>query len=327
MNSTQRTLIGLAGLATIIATPANAQAETIIFAGNQGVIHQLDTQTGEVTFRGVCAGPVSSMTVHDNTLYLGDQSSVVYAYDVETNLVTNAFAIPGDANAMTWLGDELVVADSSGTVHYIDATTQELNRSTTVAGTDITTIGIDAGGLFVGGLSSLAVRSHIGQDNFQFFAACGSQVNSMAFGPDTMFLGGIAFFGAEAGTIYLFDKFEGGVNYTNTHAVDSDVTAMVHADSMLYIAGSDGIIHEMDPESGDIVRTFDTGIDIQAMTLESGQASCPADYDTSGDLNFLDVSRFVELFSEQLVPGDTNGDGEFNFFDVSQFLNIYSGGC
>jgi outer membrane protein assembly factor BamB len=315
----------IAGATLAIASSANA--ETLIFAGNQGVIHELDTVTGEVTFRGVCSGPVSSMIVNDNTLYLGDHNGTVYAYDIDTNFVVDAFSVPSDANAMAWLADQLVVADSSGEINYIDATTHEVIDTTTAPGTDVTAMGIDAGGLFVGGQSSIALRTHIGQDDYEFFAACGSLINSIAFGSDEMYLGGIAFGGAESGTVYIFDKFAGGIVYTGTHGVESDVTSMVYSDGFLYIAGSDGVIHEMDPTTGVISRTFETGIDIQAMTPESGAVSCPSDYDASGELNFLDISRFIELFNEELVPADTNGDNQFNFFDISTFIENLAGGC
>ncbi len=312
---------------TLLALAGTAHAETLLIAGSQGVVHELDTVTGDVNFRGICGGPVNSMIVRDGTLYLGDQNGSVYTFDVATDIVTDAFSVPADASAMSWVGDELVIADSAGTVLYIDPTTHAVNSSVQITETDITAIGIDAGGLFVGGFSTVAVRSPLGQNAFSFFAACGSMINSMAFSSDTLFLGGIAFGGAEAGTVYLFDKFEGGIEYSGTHAVDSDATAMLSVDAMLYIAGSDGKVHEMDPETGTIARVFDTGIDIQAMTPESGFVSCPADYDASGDLNFLDVSRFLDLYSTRLVPGDTNGDSNFNFIDISNFLNVYTGGC
>ncbi len=321
-----RTIPTLAA-ASILALAGQASAENILIAGSEGVIRQLDTQSGEISVRGACAGPVSSMIVNNNTLYLGDNNGSVYTFDTTTNTLNGVISIPGDANALSWLGENLVIGDSSGSLSYYSTATNEIVATTVVPGTDITAIGLDAGGIFVGGHSTLAVRSHIGQDNYEFFAACGSMINSMAFGPQTMFLGGIAFGGAEAGTVYLFDKFAGGIEYSGTYSVDSDTTSMVVADGMLFIGGSDGIIHEMNPATGIIERTFDTGSDIQAMTPAAGLSSCPADYDASGELNFLDISQFIELFTEQLVPGDTNGDNQFNFFDVSEFIEIYSGGC
>lgn len=327
MNSLQRGLI-LAGCVALIGTAAGTtQAEILLIAGNQGVVHQLDTDTGVVTFRGVCSGPVSSMIVNDGTLFLGDQNGVVYTFDVDTDQVTDAFIVPADASAMSWIADELVVADSGGELYYINPVTHAVVDSVIVTDTDITAMGIDAGGVFVGGQSSLAVRAHIGQDDFSFFAACGSLINSMAFGSDSMFLGGIGFGGSTTGTVYLFNKFAGGVEYTGAFDIESDATAMVSTGQNLYIAGSDGLVHEMDTSTGAVLRVFDTGIHIDAMTPQAGLVSCPADYDASGNLDFLDISRFIELFTTQLVPADTNGDGEFDFLDIRSFIMNYSGGC
>ena len=298
-----------------------------MFGGLGSAVYQLDTVTEQVEFRGFIGGPINALVVQGETLYNGSHHGIIYSYDLPTNQQFDAISVSGDANAMASLDGELVVADSSGEISFVDPANGIVSNTIHSAVTDITAIGIDAGGLFVGGFSSLAERTHIGQDNFEVFAVCGSMINSMAFGPDTLFIGGIAFGGAAEGTVYLFDKFEGGVDYLGTFDVDSDATSMVFADGMLYIGGSSGIIYEMDPTNGVINRTFDTGADIQAMALESGIESCPADYDASGDLNFLDVSTFIELFNQQITPADTNGDGEFNFFDISEFLRIYSGGC
>ncbi|MEZ6162861.1 MAG: hypothetical protein R3B67_00290 [Phycisphaerales bacterium] len=67
--------------------------------------------------------------------------------------------------------------------------------------------------------------SPIGQDSFNFFAACGSQIKSMAFGSETMF-NSTHFFGDNNGTV-TSSISSGSVNYSGTHDVASDVTAMV----------------------------------------------------------------------------------------------------
>ncbi len=325
MKTTAR--IAMLAAAAALAAAPGVNAEILLFAGPGGTVHQLDTATGALTFRGVCSGPVSSMAAHDGTLYLGDPAGSVYAFDLDTNLVTAAFNIGSDANAMAYLGGQMVIGGADRTITFVDAQTGAVDHALTNMSTDITAIGVDAGGLFVGGVSSIALRSHIGSDNFLFFAACGSQIQSMAFGTDTMYLGGTHFGDETTGVIYNFNKFEGGVNYTGTNSVPSNTTAIVYSGALLYIAGSDGVIHEMDPQTGVISRTFETGIDIQAMTPESGLISCPADYDASGQLNFLDVSRFIDLFVNQQIPADTNGDGQFNYFDISRFVTIYASGC
>lgn len=310
-----------------LALAGTAQAEVILLGGPLGIVHQLDTDTGAVAFRGTCGGPINSMVSANNTLFIGDQSGTVYTLDLETDQITGAFATQSDANAMAWLNDQLLVADSNGTIDFIDPDTHQVDNTLTVLGTDITALGIDSGGLFTGGHSTLAQRTQIGQENFQAFAACAAMINSMTFGPDTLFLGGIEFGPEAEGTIYLFNKFEGGVEYTGNHSIDSDSTAIIYAQGLLYIGGSDGIIHEMNPSTGAVLRTFDTGIDIQAMAQENPTPSCPADFNATGDTDYYDVSQFISLFQNRLVPADINGDGNFDFFDISGFLSLFTAGC
>ena len=59
---------------------------------------------------------------------------------------------------------------------------------------------------------------------------------------------------------------------------------------------------------------------IAVMTIE-GPAACPADLNDDGELNFFDISAFLNT-----MP-DFNNDGEFNFFDVSEFLSAFGAGC
>lgn len=55
--------------------------------------------------------------------------------------------------------------------------------------------------------------------------------------------------------------------------------------------------------------------------------ACIADLTGDGELNFFDVSEFLDLFQLGDPIADFTGDGEFNFFDVSAFLNAFIDGC
>ena len=55
--------------------------------------------------------------------------------------------------------------------------------------------------------------------------------------------------------------------------------------------------------------------------------SCPADMNGDGDLNFFDVSAFLQAFGSSDSTADFTGDGAFNFFDISAFLTAFSAGC
>ncbi|MFK7759953.1 MAG: hypothetical protein AB8C13_08400 [Phycisphaerales bacterium] len=56
-------------------------------------------------------------------------------------------------------------------------------------------------------------------------------------------------------------------------------------------------------------------------------AVCDTDFDFSGNLNFFDVSRFLELYGMQDPQADIVADGNFNFFDVSAFLANFGQSC
>lgn len=73
-----------------------------------------------------------------------------------------------------------------------------------------------------------------------------------------------------------------------------------------------GIIHQGPILSGSIVPNT---------------ATCQVDFNSDGQLNFFDVSTFLNAFTAQEPLADMNNDGDWNFFDVSAFLNAFAAGC
>ena len=57
-----------------------------------------------------------------------------------------------------------------------------------------------------------------------------------------------------------------------------------------------------------------------------GCDSNPADLNGDGNLDFFDVSLFLQAFNAQDPLADFNADGTFNFFDVSSFLAAFAQG-
>ena len=60
--------------------------------------------------------------------------------------------------------------------------------------------------------------------------------------------------------------------------------------------------------------------------MVSGNA-CPADLTGDGELNFFDVSAFLNAYSTGDLSVDFTNDGLLDFFDVSAFLSAYNAGC
>ena len=72
--------------------------------------------------------------------------------------------------------------------------------------------------------------------------------------------------------------------------------------------------------------------DIQTHNLNpdgtlGASATCPADLNGDGTLNFFDVSAFLGAYSAMDPIADFDGDGQFTFFDISAFLSAFSAGC
>jgi hypothetical protein len=71
----------------------------------------------------------------------------------------------------------------------------------------------------------------------------------------------------------------------------------------------------------------EAGVDaIEIFSYDCG-ASCAADRNGDGSLDFFDVQDFLNDFTAQDASADMNGDGSWDFFDVQSYLNLFSDGC
>lgn len=64
-----------------------------------------------------------------------------------------------------------------------------------------------------------------------------------------------------------------------------------------------------------------------SFALDDPQCSDADVAEPYGQLNFLDVSAYLGLFSAQDPAADLTEDGSFNFLDISEFLNLFGNGC
>lgn len=64
------------------------------------------------------------------------------------------------------------------------------------------------------------------------------------------------------------------------------------------------------------------------LTLDLNECTtCPIDLNDDGVLNFFDVARFIEAYTNEEPAADLNNDNLYNFFDISAFLVAYQAGC
>jgi hypothetical protein len=85
---------------------------------------------------------------------------------------------------------------------------------------------------------------------------------------------------------------------------------------------------EMSAGESVIIRLAEIAFLNTATFVVEEQTTCGmADLDMDGDLDFFDVSAFLNAFNAMEPVADFTGDGVFDFFDVSAFLNAYNAGC
>ncbi|MAO22379.1 MAG: hypothetical protein CMJ25_16660 [Phycisphaerae bacterium] len=107
------------------------------------------------------------------------------------------------------------------------------------------------------------------------------------------------------------------VDVASDAALRSRLTSTVSSDGFIIGAWQIGDFGDADIETHNLNPDGTLG----------AAASCPADINGDGDLNFFDVSAFLAAFSSMDPVADFTGDGMYNFFDVSAFLGAFSGGC
>lgn len=52
-----------------------------------------------------------------------------------------------------------------------------------------------------------------------------------------------------------------------------------------------------------------------------------ADFDRDGELDFIDVIIFLQLFSSTQPAADLDANGVYDYLDVLVFLQVFSAGC
>lgn len=94
----------------------------------------------------------------------------------------------------------------------------------------------------------------------------------------------------------------------------ADVSSVTDQVRVRFIAGDEG--------DGSIVEAAIDDVRIVSV----GCAGSPADLNGDGELDFFDVSLFLQLLAAEDPIADFNQDGSWDFFDVSAFLQALSAG-
>ncbi len=299
------------------------------------------------------AGNAFDLRLVGDLLYLADDAGGLLVFDVGVDgslALVGSFVTGGRAFGIDVVGTTVYLADRENGLVVLDAT---------LLGT-ITQIGqyVIPGGAFVLDVVVEGDYAYLAAGNGGSFEIVDvSDPSSMSR------VGGLAGVGAfgtsvdhDGSVVYLADSVDGVsvIDASNPAApvlmdsLDIGSPRSVTAQGALVYAGnnSDGmiILDASDPMNLAVFGEYDTAGNAFGVGV-SGSVACIGDFfsgiqlvnlnlseclsDMNGDcqLNFLDVSEFLSLFSVQDPRVDFMMDGSFNFLDVSVFLSEFSGGC
>ena len=122
--------------------------------------------------------------------------------------------------------------------------------------------------------------------------------------------------GISSGSVCIFDLQSGSIIDKVVPASSEPFLAFGHSVAMhddTLVVGAQGVTS--------------TAFIGSAFVFDLNFACSAADFDGSGDLNFFDVSRFIEQFLAGDLAADLNGDGMLDIFDVSDFIDTFNAGC
>jgi len=125
----------------------------------------------------------------------------------------------------------------------------------------------------------------------------------------------------DAGAVYVYELDAAGSLVSNGKYVASDGNGDAFLGSTVTIDDNGDVIAGAPDDN----VSFPNGGAAYVFNIE--EATCPADLNGDGALNFFDVSAFLIAYQSQAPAGDFNGDGMYNFFDISVFLTAFNTGC
>ncbi|MEZ6235473.1 MAG: GC-type dockerin domain-anchored protein [Phycisphaerales bacterium] len=339
---TTRTLVPALAATLALALVSAAQAGTVLVGGHFGVVNKVELPAGAPGFFGTCGGPIDSMIVSDDVLYLGTNAGSIYRLDAQTGQVLGAFNTTLDASALAMHNANLLVADTDGRIQRVDPVSGALITQFTAP------IGVHAmvthgDDLFIGGLGG--VYRSAGASGAFSYAACGciGQIQGLAFVGNELW-------GVDNNGIVAHFEFINGF-LLGAWFVSAQPTNIVADSGNLLITTSDRRIITLDPDTGAVLSELQVPVDTQAIALQDSP-TCPPDLTTgsvpglagygvpNGVVGNEDFFYYLAQFTAGNAaiadmttsavagtPGYGVPDGVINNEDFFYYLTVYAQGC
>lgn len=299
--------------------PALAIDKEVLVGGTQGVAKKGDPLTGNYQFLGTCGGPIDSMVLANQTLYLGAQNGIVYVYSMTSQSIQGSYSVGMPISAMTAHGDDLLVSNISGTIKRINPANGQVKATYNGGVQTRAMIQLD-GMLYVGGLEGAVHRADATTGQFSYFTCfCNGPILSLAADAQHLYVGD------ENGSVFFFNRITGQI--VSGFWTGAPVTGMAIDGDEALISDDAGNVQRVDKLSGQPTATFPTGLsNVQSLVLRITN-QCVADINGDGFVDGMDSDQFVNSFESGVGAVDLNDDGFSDGMDYDIFMNHFAIGC
>lgn len=304
-------------LAASVLAVSPCLAAKIFVGGHGGSVVSGDSAAGGFEFFSLCGGPINSMAIFDNELFLGDTLGRIYKSSLDTGAITGFFDLKSDARAMMVHDGVLLVADSSGEILKVDPVSGDVVGQLT-SPTGVLSMTVAGGQLYVAGPDGDVYRGNPDTGEFSYFVcACFSSSSVLASDETHLVIGDSAQFGARVNLLTAnFDAF---------FFLPASPTAILLDGDVLLMTEESGNIHRVDSWTGEVFGQMTTRIDSRAMTTLP-PPQCAGDFSGNGAFDLTDLGVLLGAFGLS-DAGDIDGDGATDLGDLGALLAVFGTEC
>lgn len=311
-----KTLKSAMGCLALLGVVGSAPAAQVFVGGPQGVVFAGDSESGDFQFFGTCGGPINSMAIIADELFLADAFGTMYVLNLDSELVVDSFSIVGDAAAMVVHDGDLLLASSDGLIQRINPNDGAVVDAFTHVGgvAAMTLVGDD---LFVAepGTALHRINAVTGESSY-FFCSC-------FFGVDSLTNDGTNLRFISSGGLWTVDIASAAIVNIIWLPETGDASVMDGAE--IVVGSGSGVVRRVNPDTGEEMATFATPIEIRAMVSRATPA-CPEDLSGDGEVDLTDLSMLLAVFGQN-DGGDIDGDGQTSLVDAALLLAVFGQSC
>ena len=259
-------------------------ADGVVIVGNKkGQVFALDQASGEQKWAAQLSGAlISPALVHTGRAIMVANDGTVFAFDVNTGqqawtykLPSLAFSLRGQAAPVAIDGRTVALATANGYIYAIDSVTgmPRMQRRVAISDgrSDIQRL-IDINGEPVVLGQFLVTSSYQGQVTMLDLASqqvVWSEDVSSLFGPAVH--DNKVFVSTTDGHINAYDLMTGQKIWENAELLNRDLSNPVAFGAYLVVGDLDGVLHLLDPNSGQIVGRSSTSGDVRSLRVIDNQ--------------------------------------------------------